>query len=74
MYYAPYSSSSFTGKSMAANREIATVRIITLKPDGIVFKTGKTEKAKLKTNADIMQPATTLFCFAGGIIIAKNIP
>ncbi len=59
---------------MAAAREIATVTIITLIPWGMDFKTGATENTRLNIAEIMMTPATTLFSFAGGIIIAKNIP
>ena len=69
MYYS--SSSSFTGNSTAAAREIITVKIITLIPSGIW---DIKEKAKLRAKERAIIPAIILFSLAGGIIIAKNIP
>ena len=66
--------SCFTGKNIAAIAEIATVRIIVLVPPDNVEIMGSFAKQKLAIKLIITNPAITLFFFAGGTIIAINIP
>lgn len=51
-----------------------TVSIIVLVPSDRVEIQGRQVAAKLEINARVTSPATTLFCFEGGMMIAINIP
>ena len=45
-----------------------------VKPEEISDSRGSLENAKLKTMDTSMTPARVLFSFAGGMMIARNIP
>ena len=66
--------SSLIGKRIAAVSEITTVSIITRIPEDTDEIIGSLEKARLADIEMITRAAITLFFFAGGIIIARNIP
>ena len=66
--------SSLIGKSRAAARENTTVSIITRIPEDTDEIIGSLEKARLAAIEMITSAAITLLFYAGGIIIARNIP
>ena len=63
-----------TGNKNAVVADIAIVKIIVRVPADRYEIIGSREAAKLAVKQTKTKPAITLFLYAGGIIIAKNIP
>ena len=63
-----------TGNLKAAKADATTAQIITTQPKDSIFKTGVYLKIQLITAEIITVISIGVTFFAGGIIIAKNIP
>ena len=66
--------SSLIGKRIAAISDIATVSMIILVPDAMPESKDAYVNIKLAVMEIITSSAMILFCLAGGMMIARNIP
>ena len=72
--HAAASSSAGRGNKTAASAEMTTVRMIVRLPEERSRSAGRKANAALAAKAESTQPSTTRFSFAGGTMMARNMP